>query len=352
MADSAQRTEQPTARRREKARKEGQFAVSREFVAAVQFAVFVAILGVFGVEALSGLVRLARRLIEDAFSQRPLTPMECRRLFGLVAQGAFLPLLGAGTGLVGATAATHLAVTRLGFAPKYLVPDLSRLNPLKKIKEVWRQNVPQFLQAVVLLPIFGAVVWLAGATHAPAFLRLPFQSLPAGLRVVAGSIDGLLWKAAAAILLWGMVDLARQKRRFHHDLRMTKQEVRDEAKEAQGDPQIRARVRRLMRDLLRRRMMHQVPKATAVVVNPTHYAVALRYQLESMAAPVVVAKGKNYLALRIRALAIEHQVPIVENPPLAQTLYQGVEVGQEIPAGLYRAVAEILAYIFRLRGKK
>jgi flagellar biosynthetic protein FlhB len=116
----------------------------------------------------------------------------------------------------------------------------------------------------------------------------------------------------------------------------------------EGNPQMKARIRRLQRDRARRQMMKEVPTATAVVVNPTHFAVALRYQVDGMAAPMVVAKGKNYLAARIRQRAVEHQVPIVENPPLAQALYKSVEVGQEIPPHLYRAVAEILAYIFRL----
>jgi flagellar biosynthetic protein FlhB len=129
---------------------------------------------------------------------------------------------------------------------------------------------------------------------------------------------------------------------------MSKQEVREESKEQQGDPHIKMRIRRLQRDLARRQMMKEVPKATAVIVNPTHYAVAIRYSMESAAAPMVVAKGKNYVAARIRKLALEHQVPIVENPPLAQALYKSAEVGQEIPAHLYRAVAEILAYIYRM----
>jgi flagellar biosynthetic protein FlhB len=149
-------------------------------------------------------------------------------------------------------------------------------------------------------------------------------------------------------LVFGVVDLYRQLQRHMRDLRMSKQEIKDEMKEMEGNLQMKARIRRIQRDRARRQMMKEVPKATAVVVNPTHYAVAIRYQLDSMAAPRVVAKGKNYLALRIREKARENQVPIIENPPLAQALYQSVEVGQEIPPHLYRAVAEILAYIFKL----
>jgi len=157
-----------------------------------------------------------------------------------------------------------------------------------------------------------------------------------------------LWKAAGAFLVWGAVDLWRQKRRYIRDMRMTKQEVREEYKQNEGSPEIKMKIRRMRREMLRRRMMSEVPTATAVIVNPTHYAVALRYEQQSMVAPRVVAKGKNYLALRIKEKALSHQVPVIENPPLAQALYKHVEVGQEIPAQLYRAVAEVLAYVFRL----
>jgi flagellar biosynthetic protein FlhB len=133
---------------------------------------------------------------------------------------------------------------------------------------------------------------------------------------------------------------------------MSRQDLKEEIKDIEGNPQMKARIRRLQRDRARRQMMKEVPKATAVVVNPTHFAVAIRYELERMAAPLVVAKGKYYMAQRIRQKAIENQVPIVENPPLAQALYGSVEVGQEIPPHLYRAVAEILAYIFKLMNGK
>jgi flagellar biosynthetic protein FlhB len=159
-----------------------------------------------------------------------------------------------------------------------------------------------------------------------------------------------MWKGAALFIVMGAIDFVRQNRRYTADLRMSKQELREEAKEMEGNPQVRARVRQLRREWLRRRMMSQVPTATAVIVNPTHYAVAIRYAIDSMTAPTVVAKGKNYLALRIRKKAVEYQIPIIENPPLAQALYKSVDVGQEVPAHLYRAVAEILAYIYRIMG--
>jgi flagellar biosynthetic protein FlhB len=165
---------------------------------------------------------------------------------------------------------------------------------------------------------------------------------------VAASYRSLLWKASAVLLLIGGVDMLRQQSKHSKMLRMTKQEVKDEMKETEGNPQMKMRIRRIQRDFARRTMMRQVPQATAVIVNPTHYAVAISYAMESMAAPKVIAKGRNYLARRIREIAIDHQVPIVENQPLAQALYKSADVGQEIPPHLYRAVAEILAYLFKL----
>ena len=135
-------------------------------------------------------------------------------------------------------------------------------------------------------------------------------------------------------------------------MRMSKQDIRDEVKETEGNPQTKMRIRRLQKDVRRRRMMDEVKTASAVIVNPTHYAVAIRYHHDSMAAPVVVAKGKNYLAQRIRARALDIEVPLIENPPLAQALYKSVDVGQQIPSHLYRAVAEILAYVYKLMGTK
>jgi len=132
---------------------------------------------------------------------------------------------------------------------------------------------------------------------------------------------------------------------------MSKEEVREENRRTDGDPQMKARIRRLRRDLLRKRMMQDVAKATAVVVNPTHFAVAIRYEIESMASPVVVAKGKNWLAFRIRQIATQNQIPIIENPPLARALYDAVEIGRAISPEFYKAIAEILAYVYRIMGR-
>ena len=180
------------------------------------------------------------------------------------------------------------------------------------------------------------------------FLALPFQSVESGFAVLGMSLMTLFWKAAFVFIVVGAIDLVRQLKRYNTQLKMSKQDVKDEHKEAEGNPLMKGRIRRIQRDRARKQMMKEVPTATAVIVNPTHYAVAIRYSMESNSAPMVVAKGKNYLALRIRQKAVENLVPIIENPVLARALYGSCEPGQEIPAQLYRAVADIPAYIYKL----
>jgi flagellar biosynthetic protein FlhB len=342
-----ERTEQATPRRLEKARKEGQFAVSREFVAAVQFMAFVAAVASFGGDWWSGLEDIFRLAVQRAF--RPEMGMAEAVLVGRDAlMRAFLlfaPTLGI---LLLVTLAMQFATTGLGVSLKKLAPDLARLSPVSRLKDLPGQNLHAALQAALLLPVFGWAVWVVARDSAERFQALPFLAPSAAARETGAAIVELLWQGAGVFLIAGAVDLFRQRRRWRKQMRMTKHEVRQEIKESDGNPQIKGRIRRLQRDMARKCMMQEVPRATAVVVNPTHYAVALRYSMEAMAAPMVVAKGRNYLALRIRERARQHGVPIVENPPLAQALYKSADVGQEIPAHLYRAVAEILAYIYRL----
>jgi len=351
MADKGQRTEKPTPRRLEKARRDGNFPVAREMVSALQFLAFAAMLAVWSAAWLAHMRQTVEWLLKRAF-QASLTDLDVVRLGADVARRVFVPLGVAGSFLVGVTLAVQLASTGMGLSWQKLAPDFKRLNPMRKLRELPRQNLPSFFQASVLIPLFGYAVYLIVRDNYETLFRLPLTGIEVSARQWGAAVLQLLWKASAVFLVFGAVDLVRQRRRYQQDLRMSRQEVRDEAKESEGDPLIKQRIRRLQRDMLRRQMMKEIPTASAVIMNPTHYAVALRYRSDSMAAPVVVAKGKNYLALRIRAKAVYHQVPVIENPLLAQALYRSTSVGQEIPAHLYRAVAEILAYLHRLmRGR-
>jgi flagellar biosynthetic protein FlhB len=345
--DSHGKTERPTARRFLKARLEGQFPTSRELVAATQFVVFIVIAFAWFPGWLVGIKEMMRTSLAEAFHAN-LSVASFPGIASTLLQRAFIPLSIIGGLTVLLTLSVHLFVTRFGFSLQKLTPNFGRFSPLGKIKNMAFQGPMALLQASAMLVLFSLAILSVARQNADLLLTLPFMSLDTGLLKVGASIKDILWKAAAMFLVFGFIDLIRQKRKFMKDLRMTKQEVKQEMKDTEGNPHVRGKIRRLQRDMARRRMMHNVATATAVIVNPTHYAVALRYDHESMATPMVVAKGKNYLALRIRQRALEHNIPLVENPPLAQALYKSVDVGREIPAHLYRAVAEVLAYIYRL----
>ena len=347
VSEQSQRTEKATPRRLDKARKEGDFPAAKELVAAAQFAAFAAMLQSWSAGWFAGMRQSARLLLERAF-QPDLGERDVVRLAIELFWRNMAPLCGAGVVLVMAALAVRLLTTKLGLSVKKLAPDFKRLNPLPRLKDLPKQNLPSLLQALVLLPLFGFAIYGLLRDQIDAYLTMPFTTLQAGLGRACDFVMQIFWKAAMAFLVFGLVDFVWQRQRYNKGLRMSKQEIRDEHKELEGNPQMKARIRRLQRDAARRNMMKEIPTATAVVVNPTHYAVAIRYSLDAMAAPLVVAKGRNYLALRIKAIAISNQVPIIENPPLAQALYKSVDVGQEIPANLYRAVAEVLAYIFRV----
>jgi len=347
MSDRSQKTEQATARRLERARREGQFPTAKQFIAAIQFLAFTAMVTAWGGTWLEQIRLTMQFLIRRAFGG-DLEITDLLHISGDLLFRVGLPLATAAGALVVITLAAQLAVTRFGLTVKKLAPDFQRLNPLTRLRELPRQNVPALIQALVMLPVFGFAVYAISRDHFAENFVLPLEGVEMGAKQIGASLTTLLWRGAGLFMLFGSIDLVRQRRRYAKDLRMSRQDIKEEFKETEGNPQMKMRVRRLMRDRIRRNMMKQVPKATAVIVNPTHYAVAIRYEMGWTSAPQVVAKGKNYLALRIRQRAVEHQVPLIENPPLAQALYKSAEVGQEIPAHLYRAVAEILAYIYRL----
>jgi flagellar biosynthesis protein FlhB len=347
MADRGQRSEKPTKRKLDKARREGQFPASKELLAALQFFTFVVLLSAGWPPFLERTREMARYFLTAAF-QLQLTAHSVPAIYRHSVGHVFMPLLWLGGCLATVALAGQLGSTRFGFAFQKLTPDLKRLSPLQKIKNIPSQNAGPFFQALLFLPLLTLAVYTIAAKNLTAYASLAREGLFPALGIMAGSFKNLLWNAVYLFLAIGALDYLRAYRRHAKSLKMSKQEIRDESKENEGNPQIKGRIRRIQRDLARRNMMREVAKATAVIVNPTHYSVAIRYELEGMAAPRVLAKGKNYLARRIREIAIEHQVPIIENQPLAQALYSSADVGQEIPPHLYRAVAEVLAYIFKL----
>ncbi len=351
MNPSGEKTEQATPRRLIKARREGQFASSHDFVSGLQFTVFVMLIAETGPSLLATLKEVTRGLFIEAF-RGDLGPAT---LVGILHEALFRglsPLVYASGILLATAFAFQLSSTGFSFSLSRMLPKASNFDVFQKLQSLPSKGLVSSIQAVALVAVFGATIYWIVTKSGERLLMIPLSSFQVGLETLRSLVMDLLWKAAALFVLFGCIDFFRQKRRFSKQMRMSKQDIRDEVKESEGNPQTKMRIRRLQRDVRRRRMMDEVKTATAVVVNPTHYAVAIRYHHETMAAPLVVAKGKNYLALRIRARALEFDVPLIENPPLAQALYKSVEVGQHIPPHLYRAVAEILAYIYRLMGAR
>jgi len=228
------------------------------------------------------------------------------------------------------------------------VPDWSRLNPARSVQQLF--SLAGFSRVVRSLLPSGVILYLALRIiidDAPTVLHAARLPSRAALALLGRSLFALAWQSGFVLLAWSAADYAMQRYTYEKSLRMTKQEVKQEGKDNEGNPQVKGRMRRLRRELLRRSMNKDVQRATAVITNPTHFAVALEYRPASMPAPVVVAKGRNLIALRIKELARWHEVPIVENPPLAQALYKAADIGQMIPPKLYAAVAEILAFLYR-----
>jgi flagellar biosynthetic protein FlhB len=351
MPEGGEKSEKASPQRVKKAREQGQFLVAREFLTALQFVVALVMIGSVMAGWRDAFSRSLPQLLDRAMSGE-IPDSEWPVLIRVMFERNLPALLEFGGALLAVTLATHLGMTRFGFSFQRFTPSFARLNPMAKLKDLPAQNLKSTIEAVVLLAALGAVIRSLIDEHGADLLRLPLESIPSAVAQIGESLSSLLWKAAALFVAFGVVDLFIQQRKYSSRLRMSKQEIKEENKRSDGDPQIKARIRRLRRDLLRRQMMKDVAKATAVVVNPTHYAVAIRYEIESMPSPIVVAKGKNWIALRIRQIAVENQIPVIENPPLARALYSAVEVGRAISPEFYKAIAEILAYVYRLMGRR
>ncbi len=225
-----------------------------------------------------------------------------------------------------------------------------KLNPSNGLSRVFsKHGTVQLVKSLFVLAIVSAISYQVISQHLTLFPRLVLMDVRQLMHWTGVISYELLFRVAVFLVILAGLDYAFEKYRFLEQLKMTKQEVKEEFKEMEGDPLTKGRIRRIQRDMARKRMMAEVPKADVVITNPTHYAVALSYKMDSMEAPKVVAKGVGFLALKIKELAREHDIPTVENRPLAQTLYKTVEVGATIPASLYKAVAEILAYIYKAR---
>lgn len=345
-----ERTEEPTPRRREEARKKGQVAKSRSLIPAVTLLAATCMLYFIAVELLVKMESLFRGCFFLTARTESLAPED---VFSLLLESSllFLPvLLPLFAGVVAAGVGGGVLQTGFLWTTEPLRPDWSRLNPLAGLRRLCSGEA-----AVELIKALASVMCLGGLGGVVLFMRLPAVASLSTLEVVdivryGGREGGWLLTAGVGVMaaLAGL-DYAYQRWRTGVRLRMSRHEVKEEMREHEGDPLIKSRLKSIRQRLARQRMMTDAARADVVVTNPQRLAVALRYRPAEMAAPKVVAKGAGFVARKIREIAREKGIPLVENKPLAQLLYRLVEVGEEIPETLYRAVAEVLAYVYRLR---
>ncbi|ORM57569.1 flagellar biosynthesis protein FlhB [Pantoea rodasii] len=343
------KTESPTAHRLEKAREEGQIPRSRELTSVLMLLAGLMILWMGGeifAERLASMLATGFRFDHAMVTDDKMIIAHISNLIGQAVM-ALLPLMG---GLVIVAIAAPMLLGGINFSGKSIKLDINKLNPLTGLKrmvssQTWAELLKAILKAVLVGLVAGWYIW----SHWQEMLRLisesPVKALHHGLQMMAVS---------CALIMLGLVpmvgfDVFWQLHSHFKKLKMTRQEIRDEHKQNEGDPHVKGRIRQAMRAAARRRMMADVPKADVIVTNPTHYSVALQYQEGKMSAPKVVAKGAGDIALKIRELAKEHRIPILEAPPLARALYRHTEIGQFIPGALYAAVAEVLAWVWQLR---
>lgn len=348
--DSGQeRSERATAKKRQEAREKGQVALSREVPATLVILgalIAMALSGSWSIERLTGVsTHFWANTAQLSISSSAITRFLLNLLieFFLTIFPVFLAVL------ISAIAGN---VLQIGFfiSSEALAPKFSKLNPLSGIQRLLSlRSIAEVLKAMLKILFLGCAGWLV--------LRSEADRFPLMIQMDLIDVGHYLWQVMLKIGLFSFLvmailaamDYAFQRWQYEKDLRMTKQEVKEEMKQTEGDPKIKSRIRSIQMELARRRMMAAVPGAAVVITNPTHLAVALQYQ-SGMMAPRVVAKGAGFVAQRIREIASQNGVPVIENKPVAQMLFKAVEIGQSIPIELYKAVAEILAFVYRMKG--
>ena len=349
--DKSQQTEEPTAKRLEQSRQQGDIVKSQEVSAFVLLAGGTLAIAMFGKYTAVGLARALMIFLEQPDAMNVDGAGLALMTRALLSQLAVVlgPFFGV---MVLAALAGHLIQGRPVFAIDKLAPDLTKLSPLAGFRRLFgADGWVNLLKGLIKMAIVGVAVWMQLWPERNAMQNVLTQSTSD----VVGDMTHLLFKvlmtALAALAVIAGLDYFWQRMQFLKRNRMSKQEIKEEYRQNEGDPTIKAKIRQIRQERARKRMMARVPEATVVIMNPTHFAVALQYESGKMAAPICVAKGVDALALRIRAVAEENDVPVVENPPLARALHAAIEIDEPVPPEHFKAVAQVIGYVFRLQGK-
>jgi len=346
-----EKTEKATGKKRSAARRKGQVAQSKEISSAMILMTALAIFYFSGAWILQKLAELIVGVYQNVGTLR-FTQISDASAFSLEILYQFLavvlPFL-LPIAIVGIVA----NVMQVGFqiSTEAIAPKFTKMNPISGLKRLGSlKSMVELCKSIFKIIIIGSIAYLLVKSDVQDFPALIHQEVGQILVFIARVSLKVCFFVCLSIIVLAVLDYIYQRWQHEQDLKMTKQEVKDEQKQTYGDPKVKARIRGVQLEMARRRMMEAVPEADVVITNPTHLAIALKFDAREMAAPRILAKGSGYIAQRIREIAVEHQIPIVEEKPLAQALFKMVEIGDYIPAELYRAVAEVLAYVYRLKG--
>lgn len=349
--DDSQKTEEPTPKKLEEARKKGQVALSREMNTWIMLLMATIIVGAAFGPMMSSLFELMHALMQRA-ADMPGAPGGLPLVMGGVFRETFkalaLPII---LLMLAAFLAPFIQVGAL-FAPEMIKPDLGKISLIKGFARLFSmRSLVEFGKGILklgLVGIVGLAVLYPYFDKFEHFIGLPMPMLLEEIKIL---VMRLLIAVVVVLFAIAVADLLYQRLEHYKKMRMTKQELRDEYKQAEGDPQVKAKLRQLRAERARKRMMQNVPKADVVITNPTHFSIALQYDSETMEAPLCLAKGVDDIALRIREVAKEHDIVLFENAPLARALYDTVEIDDTIPPEHYKAVAEVISYVYKMRGQ-
>lgn len=350
MADEFDKTEEPTGKKREESREKGQLGKSNDLTASIIVAISFLFLYIFGTHIMNMHFRAAHTI----FGNLHQLDVDQHSLLGQVNDSFYFILKGTIPFLSVVFISAFLAnVLQIGFlwTFKPMTPDFSKLNPIKGIQQKFSlKMVMMTLMNLAKTAIFSYIAYMVISNAWERVFRMTGQDIVHSMGLFGDLFFELALYIIIAMLVLALLDFAYQKWQNLQSMKMSKQEVKDEMKNYEGDPKIRQKRKQIQMQMSKQRMMKDVQDADVVITNPTHYSVAIKFDEDTMQAPVVVAKGVDLLALRIREIAKEHEVPRVENRALARSLYNTVEIGEYIPQKLFRAVAEILAYVYRMKG--
>ncbi len=345
-----ERTEEATPKRKQKAIEEGNVAKSREFATSVIFITAIIFLYYYVPVLMTGLQKIMTHFFNILTFD--INAGSINKIFFQIIVEVGKLLMPFFAVLFASAIFANVLQTGFIFTPKALEPKLSKINPISGLARIFsKKSLVELIKSIIKIFVVGFIAW--SVIHDKIYLITSLTTAEPKTIIIFLSklIFEIAFKVAILLVVVALADFLFQKWQWTQDLKMTKQEVKEEFKQMEGDPLIKRRIRNLQIEMARKRMMSEIPESDVVITNPVHYAVAIKYEMGKDLAPKVVAKGQRLVALKIKELAKEYNIVVHEDPPLARTLYSSVEIGENIPENLYKAVAEILAFVYKIRNK-